>query len=233
MANNGVKAGFSQRHIGTSDPIELKAMLDVIKAGSLDQLINETIPDPIRLRRKLNIPDAMSEQEYLRHIQGIAAMNKVYKSYIGLGYYGTHTPSVIRRNIFENPGWYTQYTPYQAEISQGRLEALLNFQTMVSDLTGMPIANASLLDEGTAAAEAMTMLYNLSSKKVKGGADHATHFFVDQHIFPQTLAVLQSRAEPIGIQLVSGDWKSWNGGEDFFGALLQYPDATGLSLIHI
>ena len=227
MANNGVKAGFSQRHIGTSDPIELKAMLDVIKAGSLDQLINETIPDPIRLRRKLNIPDAMSEQEYLRHIQGIAAMNKVYKSYIGLGYYGTHTPSVIRRNIFENPGWYTQYTPYQAEISQGRLEALLNFQTMVSDLTGMPIANASLLDEGTAAAEAMTMLYNLSSKKVKGGADHATHFFVDEHIFPQTLAVLQSRAEPIGIQLVSGDWKSWNGGEDFFGALLQYPDATG------
>lgn len=116
---------------------------------------------------KLNIPDAMSEQEYLRHIQGIAAMNKVYKSYIGLGYYGTHTPSVIRRNIFENPGWYTQYTPYQAEISQGRLEALLNFQTMVSDLTGMPIANASLLDEGTAAAEAMTMLYNLSSKRLK------------------------------------------------------------------
>ncbi len=227
MSNNGLHAGFAQRHIGTSDPLELKEMLDVIKVSSLDQLINETIPDPIRLRRKLNIPDAMSEQEYLRHIQSIAAMNKVFKSYIGLGYYGTHTPSVIRRNIFENPGWYTQYTPYQAEISQGRLEALLNFQTMVSDLTGMPIANASLLDEGTAAAEAMTMLYNLSSKKAKGGADHATHFFVDQHVFPQTLAVLQSRAEPIGISLVIGDWKTWEGGDDFFGALLQYPDATG------
>jgi glycine dehydrogenase len=227
MSNKGINAGFAQRHIGTTDPQELNEMLAVLKAESLDQLINETIPDPIRLRRKLNIPAAMSEQEYLRHIQAIASMNKVFKSYIGLGYYGTHTPSVIRRNIFENPGWYTQYTPYQAEISQGRLEALLNFQTMVSDLTGMPIANASLLDEGTAAAEAMTMLYNLSSKKAKGGADHATHFFVDHNIFPQTLAVLQSRAEPIGIQLVSGDWKTWNGGDDFFGAILQYPDATG------
>ena len=227
MSNNGVNAGFAQRHIGTTDPHDLKEMLAVIKADSIDQLINETIPNPIRLQRKLNIPAAMSEQEYLRHIQSIAAMNKVFKSYIGLGYYGTHTPSVIRRNIFENPGWYTQYTPYQAEISQGRLEALLNFQTMVSDLTGMPIANASLLDEGTAAAEAMTMLYNLSSKKAKGGADHATHFFVDNNIFPQTLAVLQSRAAPIGIQLVTGDWKTWNGGDDFFGAILQYPDATG------
>lgn len=202
-------------------------MLAVLKVDSLDQLINETIPEPIRLRRKLNIPEAMSEQEYLRHIQDIASMNKVFRSYIGLGYYGTHTPSVIRRNIFENPGWYTQYTPYQAEIAQGRLEALLNYQTMVSDLTGLPIANASLLDEGTAAAEAMTMLYNLSSKKVKGGAAHASHYFVDQNVFPQTLAVLRSRAEPIGISIVLGDWKTWAGGEDFFGAMIQYPDATG------
>ena len=230
MSHNGVHAGFAQRHIGTSDSNELREMLDVLKVNSLDQLIDETIPDPIRLRRKLNIPEALTEQEYLRHIQGIASMNKVYRSYIGMGYYGTHTPSVIRRNIFENPGWYTQYTPYQAEISQGRLEALLNFQTMVSDLTGLPIANASLLDEGTAAAEAMTMLFNLSSKKAKGGADHATHFFIDKNIFPNTLAVLQSRAEPIGITLVTGDWKTWEGGDDFFGAMLQYPDATGAAI---
>lgn len=227
MSNQGISAGFFQRHIGTADHGDLQAMLKVINVDSLDQLINETIPDHIRLRRNLNIPAAMSEPEYLRHIQSIAAMNKVFRSYIGRGYYGTHTPSVIRRNIFENPGWYTQYTPYQAEISQGRLEALLNYQTMVSDLTGLPIANASLLDEGTAAAEAMTMLYNLSSKKAKGGAEHATHFFVDQHIFPQTLAVLQSRAEPIGISLVTGDWKTFEGGDDFFGVLIQYPDATG------
>lgn len=228
MTLSGVRSGFAQRHIGTSDPAELSNMLEVLGVNSLDQLIDQTIPDAIRLNRKLNIPDAMSEQEYLRHIQRIGSKNKVFKSYIGLGYYGTHTPSVIRRNIFENPGWYTQYTPYQAEISQGRLEALLNYQTMVSDLTGLPVANASLLDEGTAAAEAMTMLYNLSSKKSKGGADHASHFFVDENIFPQTLAILHSRAEPIGIQIVTGDWKSWNGGDDFFGVMIQYPDATGL-----
>ena len=227
MTTSGVQTGFAQRHIGTSNQSELNEMLEILNVKSLDQLIDQTIPDPIRLRRKLNIPEAMSEQEYLRHIQAVGAMNKVFKSYIGLGYYGTHTPSVIRRNIFENPGWYTQYTPYQAEISQGRLEALLNYQTMVSDLTGLPIANASLLDEGTAAAEAMTMLYNLSSKKAKGGAEHAMHFFVDRHIFPQTLAVLQSRAQPIGIQIVIGDWKTWDGGDDFFGAMLQYPDAIG------
>ncbi len=230
MSVNGNLAGFAQRHIGTSDASELKEMLAVLKVDSLDQLINETIPDSIRLSRTLKIPVAMSEQEYLRHIRSIADMNQVFKSYIGLGYYGTHTPSVIRRNVFENPGWYTQYTPYQAEISQGRLEALLNYQTMVSDLTGLPIANASLLDEGTAAGEAMTMLYNLSSKKSKNGAGHSTHFFVDQHIFPQTLSVLQSRAEPIGISIVVGDWKTWEGGDDFFGAMLQYPDATGGAL---
>jgi len=227
MSKQGIMAGFAQRHIGTSDPDELNQMLSILKAESLDQLIAQTIPDDIRLRHPLNIPDALSEQEYLRHMRSIADQNQIFRSYIGLGYYGTHTPSVIKRNIFENPGWYTQYTPYQAEISQGRLEALLNFQTVVSELTGLPIANASLLDEGTAAAEAMTMLYNLSSKKSKNGVSAPTKFFVDQHIFPQTLAVLQSRAEPIGISLVSGDWNEWHSGDDFFGAMLQYPDATG------
>lgn len=218
--------GFAQRHIGTYNAEELEQMLQVIQAPSLDKLIDETVPSSIRAKAPLDIPPAMSEQEYLRHIAEVAAKNKLYRTYIGLGYYGTHTPSVIRRNIFENPGWYTQYTPYQAEISQGRLEALLNFQTVVSDLTGLPIANASLLDEGTAAAEAMAMLYDLTAKKSKGAAP-ANQFFVDQHIFPQTLAVLRSRAEPIGIEVVVGDWQTWQAGETFFGVLLQYPDATG------
>src|SRR5688572_23635733 len=203
MSKNKFLTGFAARHIGTSDKDELGQMLSVLKVESLDQLVTETIPGDIRHKHKLNIPDAMNEQEYLRHMRTIADNNQVFRSYIGLGYYGTHTPSVIKRAIFENPGWYTQYTPYQAEISQGRLEALLNFQTMVSDLTGLPIANASLLDEGTAAAEAMTMLFNLSSKKSKGGAPNS--FFVDQQIFPQTLSVLRSRAEPIDIKLVVGD----------------------------
>ena len=227
MANNGVVTEFASRHIGTYDPNDLQKMLSTVKAETLDQLIEETIPSHIRLPRPPRIPEAMTEQEYLRHMKGIAAKNKLYRSYIGQGYYGTHTPSVIRRNIFENPGWYTQYTPYQAEISQGRLEALLNFQTVVSELCGLPIANASLLDEGTAAGEAMTMLYNLSSKKSKNGAGHARLFFVDQHIFPQTLAVLYSRAEPFGIEVVMGDWKTWEGDDDYFGALIQYPNSIG------
>ncbi len=227
MSNQASMAGFSQRHIGTSDPGELAEMLSVLKVDSLDQLITQTIPDDIRLHNPLNIPDALNEQEYLRHMRSIAELNHVFRSYIGLGYYGTHTPSAIKRNIFENPGWYTQYTPYQAEISQGRMEALLNFQTVVSELTGLPIANASLLDEGTAAGEAMSMLFHLSSKKSKNGTSSPSKFFVDQNIFPQTLAVLQSRAKPLGIIVVTGDWKSWNGGDDFFGVMLQYPDATG------
>src|SRR5690606_31970106 len=205
-------AGFARRHIGTTNPEDLRAMLRTVGADSLDQLIDQTIPADIRLAAPIRIPDAMTEQEYLRHIGEVAAMNKRFRTYIGMGYYGTHTPSVIRRNIFENPGWYTQYTPYQAEISQGRLEALLNFQTVVSELTGLPIANASLRDEGTAAAEAMTMLYNLSTKKSKGAKGHADHFFVDERIFPQTLAVLQSRAEPIGIHVVTGNIDAWEGG---------------------
>ncbi len=227
MTQNGAMGGFVSRHIGTYHPRELKHMLEVVKAGSLEQLIEETVPRQIRLKKPLRIPEAMHEQEYLRHIKAIGEKNRVFRSYIGMGYFGTHTPSVIRRNIFENPGWYTQYTPYQAEISQGRLEALLNYQTMVSDLTGLPIANASLLDEGTAAGEAMTMLFNVSQKKSKGGAEHATHFFVDQHIYPQTLAVLQSRAEPFNIRIVTGDWKTFEGGDDFFGAMIQYPDSVG------
>ncbi|MEP6647229.1 MAG: aminomethyl-transferring glycine dehydrogenase [Saprospiraceae bacterium] len=227
MSTQGILDGFAQRHIGTSDPDELRQMLAVLGAESLDQLIAQTIPSDIRHQHELNIPEALTEQEYLRHMRSIANQNKVFRSYIGLGYYGTHTPSAIKRNIFENPGWYTQYTPYQAEISQGRLEALLNFQTVVSDLTGLPIANASLLDEGTAAAEAMSMLYNLSSKKSKNGNSTPTKFFVDQNIFPQTLSVIQSRAEPIGISIETGDWKTWQGGDEFFGALLQYPDSIG------
>ena len=219
-------SGFATRHIGTADQDDLIQMLSLIKADNLDQLISETIPDDIRLEKPLNIPDALSEQEYLRHMRSLAENNQVFRSYIGMGYYGTHTPSVIQRTVFENPGWYTQYTPYQAEISQGRLEALLNFQTMVSDLTGLPIANASLLDEGTAAAEAMTMLYNLSSKKSKN-ASAPNSFFIDRYIFPHTVAVLKSRAEPIGINLVIGDWKTWDGGDEFFGALLQYPNSVG------
>jgi glycine dehydrogenase len=227
MSDHNTLTGFTARHIGTSDGHSLSHMLSVVNVSDLEQLIAETIPDHIRLTKPLNIPDALSEQEYLRHMQMLADKNQVYRSYIGMGYYGTHTPSVIRRTIFENPGWYTQYTPYQAEISQGRLEALLNFQTMVSDLTGLPIANASLLDEGTAAAEAMTMLYNLSSKKSKNGDLPPSKFFVDRHTFPHTISVLQSRAEPIGITLVIGDWQSWKGGDEFFGAIIQYPNAVG------
>src|SRR5687768_4374553 len=191
MSKNKISTGFAARHIGTSDQDELKQMLSVLKVDSLDQLIKETIPDDIRLSAPLNIPKALSEQEYLRHMRSIADQNKLFRSYIGLGYYGTHTPSVIKRTIFENPGWYTQYTPYQAEISQGRLEALLNFQTVVSDLTGLPIANASLLDEATAAAEAMT----LARRSSKAPADAA--FLVDADCLPQTIAVVQTRAEPL------------------------------------
>src|SRR5690606_14161007 len=151
MSTADAYTGFAHRHIGTANPEELSAMLQTVGAPDLHTLMDQTIPEDIRLNRTLRVPEALTEQADLRHIGELAARNTVYRSYIGLGYYGTHTPSVIRRNVFENPGWYTQYTPYQAEISQGRLEALLNFQTVVSELTGLPIANASLLDEGTAA----------------------------------------------------------------------------------
>ena len=198
-------------------------MLRVVGAPSLDALIDETMPGDIRLSRRLALPPPEAEHEYLSRLRGIAARNRVCRSYIGLGYYGCITPSVILRNVFENPGWYTPYTPYQAEIAQGRLEALLNFQTMVRDLTGMEVANASLLDEPTAAGEAMTMLRRVHSKK---GAD-TNVFLASDRCYPQTLAVLRARAEPLGIDLRVCPPKAMAFGERVFGVLLQYPDADG------
>jgi glycine dehydrogenase len=215
---------FIGRHIGPNEA-ETKEMLSEIGMSSIEELIDKTIPRGIRLQEDLNVPEAMSEFEYLAELKKIAAQNKVFKSYIGQGYYDTIVPSVILRNLFENPGWYTQYTPYQAEIAQGRLESLLNFQTMVSDLTALPIANASLLDEGTAAAEAMTMLFNHKNKN----HDHITapKFFIDNKIFPQTKEILITRARPAGIEVVFGNFDSAILDETFFGAILQYPDREG------
>ncbi len=200
-------------------------MLKTIGTDSLDELIYQTIPDDIRLKESLKLEDPMSEQEFLTHIHELSRLNEVYKSYIGLGYHESITPSVIKRNILENPGWYTAYTPYQAEIAQGRLEALLNFQTMVCDLTGMELANASLLDESTAAAEAMTMLFDVRSRDQKKNG--ATKFFVSEEILPQTLSLLQTRANPLGIVLIVGDHREVELNEEFFGALLQYPGKYG------
>lgn len=215
---------FALRHIGPSEE-ELPHMLKTIGTSSLDQLIYETLPDAIRLKAPLDLPAAMGEHEYLNHIQQLADKNKVFKTYIGLGYHNTITPSVIKRNILENPGWYTAYTPYQAEIAQGRLEALLNYQTMVCDLTGMEIANASLLDESTAAAEAMTMLFELRSRNQK--KNNAVRFFVSDEILPQTLSLLQTRALPLGIELEVGNHETFGFSNDFFGAMLQYPGKYG------
>ncbi len=200
-------------------------MLRKINAPSLDALIDQTVPAAIRLKQPLNLPEGMSEHAYLQHLRGIAAKNRLYKTYIGLGYYDTILPSVIQRNILENPGWYTAYTPYQAEIAQGRLEALLNFQTMIVDLTGMEIANASLLDEATAAAEAMTMLHGLRSRETAGQGKNS--FFVSHECFPQTIELLKTRAKPLGIDLVIGDFKTVTLNNTMYGALLQYPTADG------
>jgi glycine dehydrogenase len=215
---------FAHRHIGP-DENETSEMLKTIGENSVDELINKTVPSSIRMKYELNVPEAMSEYEYLQHIKNISLKNKIFKNYIGQGYYGTITPSVILRNVFENPGWYTQYTPYQAEISQGRLESLLNFQTMVSDLTGLPIANASLLDEATAAAEAMTMFFNMLNRD----HDHIERakFFVDNETFPQTKDVLITRAKPIGIELIFGNYKTASIDKSFFGAIVQYPNNKG------
>lgn len=200
-------------------------MLKTIGVSTLDELIDKTIPSSIRLDKPLDLPVGLSEYEYLKTIKEIASANRVYRTYIGLGYYGTKLPSVIQRNILENPGWYTSYTPYQAEISQGRLEALLNFQTVIMDLTGMEIANASLLDEATAAAEAMTMLFNARKRAVvKQGV---VKFFVDENIFPQTLDVLKTRSAPLGIELIQGKYDEFEFGEKVFGAFIQYPGADG------
>ncbi|HCI13005.1 MAG: glycine dehydrogenase (aminomethyl-transferring) [Gallionellales bacterium GWA2_60_142] len=213
---------FVTRHNG-SNAADVQAMLKKISASTLDALIDQTVPAAIRLQQPLNLPEGMSEHDYLLHLRGIAAKNKLYKSYIGQGYYNTVLPAVIQRNILENPGWYTAYTPYQAEIAQGRLEALLNFQTMVMDLTGMEIANASLLDEATAAAEAMTMLHGL---RPRDAADRNS-FFVSHECFPQTIELLKTRAKPLGIELVIGDFKTVTLNDKLYGALLQYPTTDG------
>ncbi|MBN1559532.1 aminomethyl-transferring glycine dehydrogenase [candidate division KSB1 bacterium] len=216
---------FLDRHLGSQVGTRTD-MLRSIGVDSMQELIDQTIPHDIRLTKPLALPQPLSEHEYLNHIRSLAAKNRIYKSYIGLGFYDTITPSVILRNIFENPGWYTQYTPYQSEISQGRLEALLNFQTMIMDLTGMELANASLLDEATAAAEAMAMLHRLRSRD-KIAAD-VNSFFVADGVYQHTIDVLKSRGEPLGIKLLIGDFKKWTFEEPVFGALLQFPDKNGL-----
>nr|WP_321237415.1 aminomethyl-transferring glycine dehydrogenase [uncultured Psychroserpens sp.] len=217
-------ADFSLRHIGPR-AADQKQMLQTIGVDSMEQLIYETIPSGIRLTSSLDLDAPMSEQEYLLHIYDLSKKNKVFKTYIGLGYHPTIMPAVIQRNILENPGWYTAYTPYQAEIAQGRLEALLNFQTMVTDLTGMEIANASLLDESTAAAEAMSLLFAVRERDQKKAG--VNKFFVSEHILPQTLSLLQTRANPIGIELVIGSEDTFDFSEGFFGAILQYPGKHG------
>ncbi len=215
---------FALRHIGPKED-DQNFMLKTLGVDSLDQLIYETIPDDIRLKKGLNLEAPMTEHEYLLHIHELSKKNKAYKTYIGLGYHPTILPAVIQRNILENPGWYTAYTPYQAEIAQGRLEALLNFQTMVIDLTGMEIANASLLDESTAAAEAMSLLFAVRERDQKKAG--INKFFVSENILPQTLSLLQTRATPIGIQLIVGHEETFEFSSEFFGAILQYPGKDG------
>lgn len=215
---------FISRHIGPRDH-EIPAMLRKIGVSSLEDLISQTVPENIRFEKPLDLPNGLTERQYYRRILELAKKNKVFNTYIGMGYYDTITPSVILRNVLENPVWYTSYTPYQAEISQGRLEALLNFQTVICDLTAMPLANASLLDEATAAAEAMTMLFNARTRaQVKAGANVC---FVDEKIWPQTLDVLYTRAEPHGIELVVGDFNKLEYTGKEFGAIVQYPNSDG------
>jgi glycine dehydrogenase len=215
---------FSSRHIGP-DPLEKQEMLAKVGEPNVASLIDKTIPAHIRITSAMDITPAMSEYEYLNHVNALGAKNKLFRSFIGLGYNETIVPPVILRNVLENPGWYTAYTPYQAEISQGRLEALLNFQTMITDLTGMELANASLLDEGTAAAEAMIMLFNSRSRAdVKAGKNK---FFVSDTLFPQSIDVIEGRARNLGIELEIGDPLSFEGSVEFFGAIVQYPDKNG------
>lgn len=218
------RVAFQERHIGI-EPDQVAMMLDRIGVDSLEALLNQTIPENIRLSGPLNLPEGMDEQHYLNFLRTVAADNKVFKSYIGMGYYDCHVPSVILRNVFENPGWYTAYTPYQAEIAQGRLEALLNFQTVVADLTGMEIANASLLDEATAAAEAMAMFHRSRPRDL--AKKDANTFFVSDKCLPQTIDALLTRAEPLGITIITGDIAAMNFDEKIFGLLIQYPDVDG------
>ncbi|TEB43311.1 glycine dehydrogenase (aminomethyl-transferring) [Flavobacterium circumlabens] len=215
---------FALRHIGPRET-DLQHMLQTIGVESIEQLVYETLPDDIRLKAPLNLDPAMTEYEFSNHIQQLGNKNKIFKTYIGLGYNQAIVPAVIQRNVFENPGWYTAYTPYQAEIAQGRLEAILNFQTTVIELTGMEIANASLLDEGTAAAEAMALLLDVRSRDQK--KNNVNKFFVSEEILPQTLSVLQTRATPIGVELVIGNHETFDFSTEFFGAILQYPGKYG------
>ena len=211
---------FLRRHVGPSTT-DIEEMLKVIGAPSLDALIDGTIPKSIRLKKPLELPAPLTEAAVLAELKALAGKNQVFKSLIGAGYSGTVTPGVIQRNILQNPGWYTAYTPYQAEIAQGRLEALLNFQTMVADLTGLPVANASLLDEGTAAAEAMHLVHSVAAQ-VEGRA-----FFVSASCHPQTIAVVETRARPLGWKVVVGDHRTFDFSTPCFGALLQYPATDG------
>ena len=216
---------FLNRHLGPRES-DIKVMLEKVGVSTIEELIEQTIPKAIRLQQELELEDRpKTEFEFTQKIVKLAYKNKLYRNFIGMGYYGTIMPAVIQRNILENPVWYTSYTPYQAEISQGRLEALLNFQTVVTELTGMELANASLLDEATAAAEAMTMMLNIRDKKLKKAG--ANQFFVDNDIFPQTLAVLQTRSEPLGIELIIGDYNNFEFTDKVFGAIIQYPAADG------
>ncbi|HEX3006415.1 MAG TPA: aminomethyl-transferring glycine dehydrogenase subunit GcvPA [Bacteroidales bacterium] len=215
---------FLYRHIGPRKN-DIAEMVKAIGVNSLDELIDKVVPESIRLQQPLHLPQALPEQEYLKKISEIAGKNKIFRTYIGQGYYNTIFPSVIKRNVLENPSWYTSYTPYQAEISQGRLEALLNFQTMVAELTAMPLANASLLDEATAAAEAMIMLFNSRTRdQVK---NKVVTFVADVNLFPQTIDVLKTRSAPLGINLVISDVLNSSMPENTFGVIVQYPDAKG------
>jgi len=215
---------FTQRHIGPGEQ-DTQDMLHTVGVSSMDELIGGTVPAAIRMQHDLSIPPAISEAEYLHNLKEVSLKNKVFKTYIGQGYYDNHTPSVIQRNLFENPGWYTQYTPYQAEIAQGRLESLLNFQTMVCDLTALPLANASLLDEATSASEAMAMFFHTLNKDHENATRRK--FFVDKDTFPQTIDVVITRAMPLHIEVVEGDFKTAVIDETYFGALVQYPNDKG------
>ena len=207
---------FLWRHIGPR-PEDIEEMLQVVGVKSLDELMEQTVPNSIRLNELVDLPAPMTEWEFFAHMKKVAAKNKLYRTFIGQGYYDTITPAVIQRNILENPAWYTSYTPYQAEVSQGRLEALLNFQTMIVELTGMELSNCSLLDEATAAAEAMTMMYGVRTKEMKKAG--ANKLFVDNKIFPQTKDVLITRSAPQGIELVYGDYDMFEFTPEVFGAI--------------
>src|SRR5688572_29503675 len=207
---------FVHRHLGPTEA-DVREMLALLGLQSLEALSDAAVPRDIQFGRPLDMPRHRGEQSVLRELHDLARENRIYRSYLGAGYYDCYTPAVIQRNILENPGWYTQYTPYQAEIAQGRLEALMNFQTLIADLTGLPFSNASLLDEGTAAAEAMTMCHHISQKR-------KTRFFVDSDTHPQTIAVLATRAEPAGIELVVGDARAlFFDDPEVFGVLVSYP----------